>query len=554
VLVLGTLPGKVNRHEYGHKIVLVNAKLFCLVENTRVCTWTKTYSQTMLVVSVADSLKAIGHDGRVILADLDKVEVAVSDPPQRELAVASWRWDLVDNHSVANIGRLLKQCVKYNIKYLAIDCISVSQSEDKNELMGNLVQFSSLYSKARLVFSYNTALDGKNGASDMQRAWILSEVQIYAKLHVCGNYLRYDNPMGMYHPFALADHFDYMEMMNISSDELPALLQLLDIVKSLYSDVAFALGFQLVAFALTFPLYFLTETWILIRTGRFYENDRYKTVEKQEHANSVHAATSKKIESFIGKMGPVGRRVSLIPTYICGLNFLWLYYLRSLRLAPPQHHYISVLLEKAALEEYPAMYFGDLLHIAANNARESVFNTPYYEGVKDSLDLLAYFTNRTWAQVMSSGHYTCDSCRLRAIVALTVAGGAMASDKVLGRSIEVSLIPDDVIRVANVMYENRDDKHIAFGMRRLKWRQTAKDSNSKTKRTWLELKTKIGLDFIGIPATVTLMGEGSDDKVKLTLDGASNQGCLADWRGVVDNVVAGLKSCQCNFQLGPAAV
>jgi hypothetical protein len=72
--------------------------------------------------------------------------------------------------------RIAKQL---SIQYLFIDCLAIDQNLEDDQLLGQIVSFSSFYSKLRVIAAYG--MEGEEYANTLHRPWIFSEIRTMVK-------------------------------------------------------------------------------------------------------------------------------------------------------------------------------------------------------------------------------------------------------------------------------------------------------------------------------------------------------------------------------------
>ncbi|KAI3571039.1 hypothetical protein IWW34DRAFT_812046 [Fusarium oxysporum f. sp. albedinis] len=100
-----------------------------------------------------------------------------------DIAIVSWRWDSKDGiWGSRNIFHVIRQARRIGIRYLLIDCISVNQSLSENELLTEVVAFSTLYKTIPVIAAYDTVDDfGRltplHFRYTLSRPWIFNELR-----------------------------------------------------------------------------------------------------------------------------------------------------------------------------------------------------------------------------------------------------------------------------------------------------------------------------------------------------------------------------------------
>ncbi|RYN28358.1 hypothetical protein AA0112_g7481 [Alternaria arborescens] len=121
----------------------------------------------------------IGKDGMQTHLPTQIVKIPFENPDQ--IAVVSWRWDgdlrIKGSWNVASIVNVAK---RRGIRYLFIDIISIDQTLPIDDLIEQVVAFSTLYTKITVLAAYDkTGDDWTHMKSTVLRPWILNEIRLF---------------------------------------------------------------------------------------------------------------------------------------------------------------------------------------------------------------------------------------------------------------------------------------------------------------------------------------------------------------------------------------
>jgi hypothetical protein len=124
------------------------------------------------------------------LAGIDKMRsvlpivlVDTSLTDTREVAILSWRWDILHN-GVSQPSRNIQAAVhiakQLGFRCLLIDCLAIDQTWKEDQLIGQVTSFSALYRKLPVIAAYD--MNGEDYPNTMRRPWILSEIRNMAMI------------------------------------------------------------------------------------------------------------------------------------------------------------------------------------------------------------------------------------------------------------------------------------------------------------------------------------------------------------------------------------
>ncbi|KAB2101344.1 hypothetical protein AG0111_0g10535 [Alternaria gaisen] len=120
----------------------------------------------------------IGKDGVRPHLPTRMVKMPFDNPDQ--VAVVSWRWDGdLQTKGSRNVASVITVAKQRGIRYLFIDIISIDQILPIDDLIEQVVAFSTLYTKITVLAAYDrTGDDWKHMESTVLRPWILNEVRL----------------------------------------------------------------------------------------------------------------------------------------------------------------------------------------------------------------------------------------------------------------------------------------------------------------------------------------------------------------------------------------
>ncbi|RYN17846.1 hypothetical protein AA0119_g5950 [Alternaria tenuissima] len=121
----------------------------------------------------------IGKDGMQTHLPTQIVKIPFDDPDQ--VAVVSWRWDgNLHTKGSRNVASVIKVAKRRGIRYLFIDTISIDQTLPVDDLIEQVVAFSTLYTKITVLAAYDS--DGQHWRHmdfTVLRPWILNEIRLF---------------------------------------------------------------------------------------------------------------------------------------------------------------------------------------------------------------------------------------------------------------------------------------------------------------------------------------------------------------------------------------
>jgi hypothetical protein len=104
------------------------------------------------------------------------VEVPVDDLTQ--VAVVSWRWDGdKQGRGSRNIASAIRYAKTLGIRYLFIDLVSVDQKLSGDDLLRQVIAFSTLFKTIPVIAAYDEI--GEEFRSVTRRPWILNELRLF---------------------------------------------------------------------------------------------------------------------------------------------------------------------------------------------------------------------------------------------------------------------------------------------------------------------------------------------------------------------------------------
>jgi hypothetical protein len=125
------------------------------------------------IESLQLGLKDLNAPGAELKSCLVELPIDVS-----HVAVLSWRWDW-DNQGQGskNILKAIILAKQIGIRYLFVDVVSIDQELKGDDLIEQVMSFSTLYNTIPVLVAYEK--DGEEFAETIQRPWILSEVLLF---------------------------------------------------------------------------------------------------------------------------------------------------------------------------------------------------------------------------------------------------------------------------------------------------------------------------------------------------------------------------------------
>jgi hypothetical protein len=134
-----------------------------------------------LIVNEVDEHLLIGGDDIEIPTDHDHFPVCMMKLPVEGIstvAVLSWRWDGYKGClGSRNVASAVRQSKKMGIKYLFIDAISIDQSLKGDDLIRQVMAFSTLYRTIPVIAAYDKA--DEVFRHTVLRPWIAEEARMY---------------------------------------------------------------------------------------------------------------------------------------------------------------------------------------------------------------------------------------------------------------------------------------------------------------------------------------------------------------------------------------
>lgn len=131
-----------------------------------------------------DDLEWIGKTGFTKWRDLP-TEMVHLPSDNHNVAVVSWRWDIAivcKWEPQPTYSRNIQSAVIYarlaGIRYLFIDVVSIDQQLPANELLQQVLDFTTLYRRIPVIAAYDT-ISEDTVAITMRRPWIAFEIQAY---------------------------------------------------------------------------------------------------------------------------------------------------------------------------------------------------------------------------------------------------------------------------------------------------------------------------------------------------------------------------------------
>jgi hypothetical protein len=121
----------------------------------------------------------IGKDGVQPHLPTQMVKIPFDNPDQ--VAVVSWLWDGdLRTKGSWNIASVVNVAKRRGIRYLFIDTISIDQTLPVDDLIEQVVAFSTLYTKITVLAAYDkTGDDWRHMKSTVLRPWILNEIRLF---------------------------------------------------------------------------------------------------------------------------------------------------------------------------------------------------------------------------------------------------------------------------------------------------------------------------------------------------------------------------------------
>ncbi|CAN9481707.1 unnamed protein product [Alternaria alternata] len=121
----------------------------------------------------------IGEDGMQTHLPTQIVQIPFDDPDQ--VAVVSWRWDGdLQTKGSRNVASVINVAKQRGIRYLFIDIISIDQTLPIDDLIEQVVAFSTLYTKLTVLAAYDMYGEHwRHLESTVLRPWILNEIRLF---------------------------------------------------------------------------------------------------------------------------------------------------------------------------------------------------------------------------------------------------------------------------------------------------------------------------------------------------------------------------------------
>jgi hypothetical protein len=121
----------------------------------------------------------IGKDGMQTHLPTQIVKIPFDNPDQ--VAVVSWRWDGdLQTKGSRNVASVINVAKQRGIQYLFIDIVSIDQTLPIDDLIEQVVAFSTLYTKMTVLAAYDMAGDDwRHMDSTILRPWILNEIRLF---------------------------------------------------------------------------------------------------------------------------------------------------------------------------------------------------------------------------------------------------------------------------------------------------------------------------------------------------------------------------------------